>query len=164
MSLQHHLNGLHISLRNEAFLPNFTPPGIYTGELVGIEYLRSQSDVLANTDLEKEIDEVFEDYQSEEDAVDEPLIIQDLTLALPEESSESDSGTEVNTAHCNAANKRKLNRMTTVQQWIQRGSRIGIRSTGLQKPFSTCVRTSQTRRSKASNVCMLTLMSTIAKP
>ena len=134
MSLQHHLNTLHISLRNEAFLPNFTPPGIYTGELVGIEYLRSQSDVLANTDLEKEIDEVFEDYQSEEDAVDEPLIIQDLTLALPEES-------EVNTAHCNAGNKRKLNRMTTVQQWIQRGSRVGIRSAGLQKPFSTCVLT-----------------------
>lgn len=102
-----------MSLRNEAFLPNFTPPGIYTGELVGIEYLRSQSDVLANTDLEKGIDKVFEDYQSEEDAVDEPLIIQDLTLALPEESSESDSGTEVDTAHCNPANKRKLNNTNT---------------------------------------------------
>ena len=96
VSLQHHLNSLHMSLRNEEFLPNFTPPGVYTGELIGVEYLRSQSDVLANKDLDKEIDQAFEDYQSEEDNADESqAIIQDLTLALPEESSDSDSGTEV---------------------------------------------------------------------
>ena len=97
MSLQHRLNSLSMSLRNEEFLPNFVPPGVYTGELIGIEYLRSQSDVPTNKDLEQEIDDAFEDFQSEEETSEElPQVIHDLTLVLPEESSDSDSGTEVN--------------------------------------------------------------------
>ena len=92
--LQHQLNSLTMSIRNEEFSPPFTPPGKYTGELIGVEYLRSQSDSFV--DLEKEIDDAFEDYQSEEDeTTEERQEIHDLTLALPLESSESDSGTEV---------------------------------------------------------------------
>ena len=93
--LQHNLNTLNLSLRNEAFLPNFIPPGVYTGERIGVDYLRSQSDILANKDLEKEIDEAFDDFQCEEESADEQLMLEDLTLALTEDSSESDSGTEV---------------------------------------------------------------------
>ena len=101
ISLQHHLNRLHMSLRNEALLPKFTPPGVYTGERIGVEYLRSQSDVLATKDLEKEIDEAFEDFLGEPEDI-QSQDIQDITLALPEESSESDSGTEeVGETHCN---------------------------------------------------------------
>ena len=85
-----------MSIRNEEFSPHFTPPAKYNGELIGIEYLRSQSDSFFHKDLEKEIDDAFEDYQSEADeTTEETQEIQDLTLALPFESSDSDSGTEV---------------------------------------------------------------------
>lgn len=94
--LQHQLNSLTMSIRNEEFSPHFTPPGKYTGELIGVEYLRSQSDSFVDKDLEKEIDDAFEDYQSEADeTTEETQEIHDLTLALPFESSDSDSGTEV---------------------------------------------------------------------
>lgn len=35
---------MHRSLRNEAFLSNFTPPDVFSGEHIGVEYLRTQSD------------------------------------------------------------------------------------------------------------------------
>ena len=61
-----------------------------------MEYLRSQSDSFVDKNLEKEIDDAFEDYQSEADkTTEETQEIHDLTLALPFESSDSDSGTEV---------------------------------------------------------------------
>ena len=87
-----------MSLRSEPFLPNFTLPGLFTGERIGVEYLRSQSDVLANKDLDQEIDEAFEDFESEVESLAEHQQMQDFTLALPEDSSDSDSGTEVSTA------------------------------------------------------------------
>ena len=87
-----------MSLHNEAFLPNFTLPVVFTGERIGTEYLQSQSDVLPNKDLENEINTAFKDYQSEVESFEEHQQIQDLTLALPEDSSDSDSGMEVSTA------------------------------------------------------------------
>lgn len=108
MSLKHHLNRLHMSLRSEPFLLNFTLPGVFTGERIGVEYLISQSDVFADKDLDQEIDEAFKDYQSAVESLAEHQQIQDLTLALPEDSSDGDSGTEVSTAQkLNKANQRK---------------------------------------------------------
>ena len=46
MSLKHHLNRLHMSLRSEPFLLNFTLPGVFTGERIGVEYLISQTKTL----------------------------------------------------------------------------------------------------------------------
>lgn len=99
MSLKHHLNRLHVSLCSELFLPNFTLPGVFTGEHIGVEYLRSQSDVLADKNLNQEIHEAFKDYHSElEESLAEHQQIQNLTLALPEDSSAGESGTEVSKA------------------------------------------------------------------
>lgn len=118
MSLKCHLNRLHMSLRNEAFLPNFTLPGVFTGEHIGAEYLWSQSDVLPNKALEKEIDEAFEDYQSEVESVEEHQQIQDLTLALPEDYSDSNSGTKVSTAEKQkVTNQRKTQQNNTQKNW-----------------------------------------------
>lgn len=93
ISLEKTLNSVHRSLRNEAFLPNFTPPDMFSGEHIGVEYLRSQSDSQAEKELDKEIDEVFEHYESSETDLVEDTEVQDLTLA--EDSSDNDSGTEV---------------------------------------------------------------------
>ena len=95
ISLEKTLNSVHRSLRNEAFLPNFTPPDVFSGEHIGVEYLRTQSDSQAEKELDKEIDEVFEHYESSETDLVEDTEVQDLTLALPEDSSDNDSGTEV---------------------------------------------------------------------
>lgn len=93
ISLEKTLNTVHRSLRNEAFLPNFTPPDVFSGEHIGVEYLRTQSDSQAEKELDKEIDEVFEHYESSETDLVEDTEVQDLTLA--EDSSDNDSGTEV---------------------------------------------------------------------
>lgn len=107
-----------MSLRNEAFLPNFTLPGVFTGERIGAEYLWSQSDVLPNKALEKEIDEAFEDYQSEVESVEEHQQIQDLTLALPEDYSDSNSGTNVSTAEKQkVTNQRKTQQNNRQKNW-----------------------------------------------
>lgn len=95
ISLEKTLNSVHRSLRNEAFLPNFSPPDVFSGEHIGVEYLRTQSDSQAEKELDKEIDEVFEHYESSETDLVEDTEVQDLTLALPEDSSDNDSGTEV---------------------------------------------------------------------
>ena len=93
ISLEKTLNSVHRSLRNEAFLSNFTPPDVFSGEHIGVEYLRTQSDSQAEKELDKEIDEVFEHYESSETDLVEDTEVQDLTLA--EDSSDNDSGTEV---------------------------------------------------------------------
>ena len=46
MSLKHHLNRLHMSLCSEPFLLNFTLPGVFTGERIGVEYLISLTKTL----------------------------------------------------------------------------------------------------------------------
>lgn len=120
--LQHQLNSLTMSIRNEEFSPHFTPPGKYTGELIGVQYLRSQSDSFVDKDLEKEIDDAFEDYQSEVDeTTEETQEIHNLTLA------------------------RDLKimflflRMTIARPWILQGCLAGIRCAGSPTRFSISI-------------------------
>lgn len=78
---------------------NFMPPRTYTGELFGVEFLRTQSgEIQEPKDIEREIDEAFDEDM---DLDNEELFLQgdvDPTFALPSdpEATESeDSGAEV---------------------------------------------------------------------
>ena len=70
----------------------------FTGEMIGVEYLRSQSgNVLGVEELDKEIDEAFQDGLDIIDNDTEDIAdLEDQTVTLAYESS--DSGAEVNTS------------------------------------------------------------------
>ncbi|PFX23912.1 hypothetical protein AWC38_SpisGene11502 [Stylophora pistillata] len=68
--------------------------GVFSGEHIGVEYLGTQSDTLAEKEPEREFDGAFKNYESAKTDVVEDTKVQDLTLSLSEDSLDSDSGTE----------------------------------------------------------------------
>lgn len=95
ISLKHRFNALSSAVHNNPSLPNFCTPPSFTGELIGMQYLRLQNgDCSEVVELNEKIDEAFVDFnladEEEEDILGpEP----DETVVLPEYSS--DSGNEV---------------------------------------------------------------------
>lgn len=75
------------------YLRKFTP-SVFSGEHIGVEYLGTQSDTLAEKEPEREFDGAFKNYESAKTDVVEDTKVQDLTLSLSEDSLDSDSGTE----------------------------------------------------------------------
>lgn len=105
MALQTRVNALSQVVHGEPLLPDFSPPRPYTGELFGVEFLRSQcGQARAEQDIDREIDEAFqEEDQSWNEADSVPEHQDDPTLALPDdgevstdEDTDRDSGNEVN--------------------------------------------------------------------
>lgn len=69
----HRVNALSETVHGTPLLPLYRPPSQYTGEAFGVEYLYRQSGtVFKPRDLDKEIDEGFEDLEEAE--LDLPLI------------------------------------------------------------------------------------------
>ncbi len=86
----HLLNCLSCAIHNQPSLPSFRTPPVYTGELIGMAYLHSQTgdDAVVEQELDKEIDKAFGDSTLDED--DEAIETEnDETVAMP------DSGNEV---------------------------------------------------------------------
>ena len=79
-------------------MSSFSSPPAFTGEMIGVEYLRSQSgNVVGVEELDKEIDEAFQDGLDIIDNDTEDIAdLEDQTVTLAYESS--DSGAEVNTS------------------------------------------------------------------
>lgn len=96
ISLKHRLNALSSAIHNAPALSNFCTPPAYTGEIIGVSYLHSQTgDVKPGEveELDRAIDEAFADLDmgSDDDGAD--LLDTDQTVAMPEDSG--DSGNEV---------------------------------------------------------------------
>jgi hypothetical protein len=94
ISLMHRVNALSSAIHNEAALTHFSTPSAYTGEVIGVKYLRLQTGDCPDAvqDPDREIDEAFGKFEmrSEEEEGDSRT---DETVAPPEDSS--DSGNEV---------------------------------------------------------------------
>ena len=92
--LKHRYQALSSTVHNEVALPSFSTPPTYTGELIGMSYLRSQNgDFPGEIELDKEIDEAFGDFNMAEEEDNEEMLETDETVAMPDDSS--DSGNEV---------------------------------------------------------------------
>ena len=85
-------------------LPLYRPPSKYTGELFGVEYLFRQSGIVLNTqgdELDKQIDEGFEDIDDTEDLDYTALDPEDHhTAACLVESDSEEDETEVYIQEC----------------------------------------------------------------
>ena len=96
LRLQEKINRLSRSFYGKEFLPYYRPPAVYTGELLGVEYLFHQigeSFQPGNDDeLAERIDEGFEDESDDYSNLSSTSFNEDLaTFALPsEEESETD--------------------------------------------------------------------------
>jgi hypothetical protein len=94
ITLMHRVNALSTAIYNEAALTNFSTPSPYTGEVIGVKYLRLQTGDCPDAvqDLDREIDEAFGEFEmgSDEEEGDSRT---DETVAHPEDSG--DSGNEV---------------------------------------------------------------------
>ena len=83
VKLQNRINCLSNLIHGRSLFPNYRPPGLYTGELIGVDYLYSQSDMqmpTVDSDLNKAIDEGFEDMELEDDCLE----LEDPTMTLPD--------------------------------------------------------------------------------
>ena len=100
--LQAQANALSQSIHGKSILPSYQPPGRYTGELFGVEYLYRQSGIQFITDdIATQIDEGIEDCEGD-DCLEQPQtptgdVAEDpMTVARPSQSeSESDEEEEV---------------------------------------------------------------------
>ena len=91
ISVTHNLNSLSSAIHNEPSLSSFKTPTAYTGELIGMEYLRTQTGDIAGGgehELDREIDEAFGDFTIDVDD-EEEVEENDETVAMPE-SDDSD--------------------------------------------------------------------------
>lgn len=94
VSLKERLNSLSQpqSLHGQDIFPLYRPPSKYTGELFGVEYLFWQSGIVLKTqgeELDKRIDEGFEDIDDWED-LNYSTLHDHSTVACPVEESDSD--------------------------------------------------------------------------
>ena len=94
ISLMHRLNSLSNDVHQQPSLSGFRTPPAFTGENIGMEYLRLQTggNTGVEQELDKEIDEAFGDFTLEDD-VEDWEEDQDQTVAMPDSD---DSGNEVN--------------------------------------------------------------------
>lgn len=96
LRLQEKIKCLSLSIYGKDFLPYYRPPAVYTGELLGVEYLFHQIgesfQPKDDDDLAGQIDEGFEDDSGDYSNLSAPHFSEDLaTFALPsEEESETD--------------------------------------------------------------------------
>ena len=102
VSLKHQLNSLSRCVLQNELLPNFTLPGAYTGERIGVDYLHAQTGEAPISDLEAEIDRAFEDFETEATETHDPPAFEDITLALPDEMADDDISWEVGIYSCSA--------------------------------------------------------------
>ena len=101
--LQERVNSLSQCLHGREMLPLYQPPSKYTGEIFGVEYLFRQSGIVLNTqgeELDKQIDEGFEDIDDHEDFVytAPPDTEDNNTAACLLESDSGEDETEVRIA------------------------------------------------------------------
>ena len=95
------MNALSQTIHQQAVFPLYRPPGAYTGELFGVEYLYQQSGyhfVKEEDDLDSQIDEGFEDYEdSPLDQLAAATIAaaqEDPSIVAPSESDSDDDDEE----------------------------------------------------------------------
>ena len=101
--LQERVNSLSQCLHGREMLPLYQLPSKYTGEIFGVEYLFRQSGIVLNTrgeELDKQIDEGFEDIDDHEDLVytAPPDTEDNNTAACLLESDSGEDETEVRIA------------------------------------------------------------------
>ena len=91
--LQNQVNHLSQVIYHKDIVPDFTPPAEYTGEHLGVQYLYKQSGenlCMPSEDLEKQIDEGFEDFQ-EDPQPQEDVAMEAISYTIPEdEDTDSD--------------------------------------------------------------------------
>ena len=83
ISLMYPFNSLSCDIHQQPYMSSFRTPPAFTGELIGVEYLHLQTgdNAGAERELDKEIDEAFRDFTSEEDEDWEDE--EDGTVAMP---------------------------------------------------------------------------------
>ena len=90
------VNGLSQTLHGKSFFPKYTSPNVYTEELFGVEYLYDQAGlqlISSEDNLDREIDEGFEDVEDELTTGSIPILEEDseyLSVYPPEESEEEE--------------------------------------------------------------------------
>ena len=101
LRLQVRVNALSQTIHQQEVLPLYRPPGPYTGELFGVEYLYQQSGyhfVKDEDNLDSQIDEGFEDYEdSPLDQLAAATIAaaqEDPSIVAPSESDSDDDDEE----------------------------------------------------------------------
>ncbi|KAL0966864.1 hypothetical protein UPYG_G00301130 [Umbra pygmaea] len=99
--LQHSLNQLSQQVLGSKLVEDFTKPGVYTGELIGVEYLYSQTNkVLQAVSLDPDtpdeangVEGPFEDEGIEDEEDEDPTVhLPDLSLPVASTSSTAPSG------------------------------------------------------------------------
>ena len=95
VALKHRFNALSSDIHKEPVLTSFSTPPVYTGEVIGMSYLHSQTGDSAGEmeELDREIDEAFVDFEIHPEDDEGNFDMEDATTALPDDSS--DSGNEV---------------------------------------------------------------------
>lgn len=101
LRLQGKVNHLSRLIHGKELLPLYRQPAVYTGELLGVEYLYHQTGtpLLPKDDeqLVKQIDEGFGDIEDDNDTPTTDALFSEAltTFALPSSSQDSDKGSEV---------------------------------------------------------------------